>query len=80
MGDSHYWVCEGAKETTEPGIQFFTENQPYGAGTLGGAVYLSFYMNWGWGGSYDGWFASNNVDSGNGNFQYSRQNIYIEEP
>ena len=32
------------------------------------------------GGSHDGWFASNNVNSGNGNFQYSRQNIYIEEP
>ena len=93
IGDSHYWVCEGAKETTDPGIRFFTGNQPYGAGTftqglysysspgtLGGAVYLSFYMNWGWGGSYDGWFASNNVNSGNGNFQYSRQNIYIEEP
>jgi hypothetical protein len=38
---------------------------------------LYFHMNWGWGGSHDNWFISNNVSSGNGNFQYGRTNFYI---
>ncbi|NGP90060.1 C10 family peptidase [Fodinibius halophilus] len=27
-----------------------------------GNVYLNFHMNWGWNGSYDGWYAFNNFD------------------
>ena len=74
-------------------MQYFTEWQPYGngifttdwntmdsPGVLGGIGYLYFHMNWGWGGNHDGWFAFNNVNSGNGNYQYARQNFYITKP
>lgn len=74
-------------------MQYFTEWQPYGKGVfntgwntmnspgvLGGIGYLYFHMNWGWGGNHDGWFAFNNVNSGNGNYQYARQNFYITKP
>nr|MCR5828202.1 C10 family peptidase [Bacteroidales bacterium] len=61
--DGHFWVCEGAKEIDPYQIIYYTENQPYGAGTFtqgmyslsnpgiigGGNPSLDFYMNWGWG-------------------------------
>ena len=61
--DGHFWVCEGAKEIDFYQIVYYTENQPYGAGTFtqgmysrtnpgiigGGNPSLDFYMNWGWG-------------------------------
>lgn len=34
----------------------------------------------GWGGNHDGWFAFNIVNSGNGNYKYSRQDFYITKP
>jgi hypothetical protein len=93
MVSGHCWVCEGAKEITADQIQYFTENQPYGAGTftqgmysysspgtLGGNVYLYFYMNWGWGASYNGWYTYNDVNSSGGNFQYFRSHILISTP
>lgn len=62
----HFWVCEGAKEMLVNQLVFYTENQPYGAGTFtqgmyshnnpgteGGILYLYFYMNWGKGGLMD---------------------------
>lgn len=93
IGKSHYWVCDGARAITTGQMQYFTEWQPYGngifttgwntmdsPGVLGGIGYLYFHMNWGWGGNHDGWFAFNNVNSGNGNYQYARQNFYITKP
>ena len=91
--DGHYWVCDGAREITTGQMLYFTEWQPDGngvfttgwntmdsPGVLGGIVYLYFHMNWGGGGSHDGWFAFNDVNSGNGNFQYARQDFYITKP
>lgn len=93
LGDSHYWVCDGARRITTGQMQYFTIWQPNGNGTftpgwyslefpdlLGGMVYLYFHMNWGWGGSHDGWFAFNNVNSGNGDFEHARQDFYITKP
>jgi hypothetical protein len=93
IGNSHYWVCDGARAITPGQMQYFTEWQPNGngvfttgwntmdsPGVLGGIGYLYFHMNWGWGGNHDGWFAFNNVNSGNGNYQYARQNFYITKP
>ena len=93
IGESHYWVCDGARKITTGQMLYFTEWQPYGngvfttgwntmnsPGVLGGIVYLYFHMNWGWGGSHDGWFAFNDVNSGNGNFKYARQDFYITKP
>jgi hypothetical protein len=90
--DGHYWVCDGARRVETGQIRYFTEWQPNGngvftpgwysmsfPGVVGGIGYLYFHMNWGWGGSKDGWFAFNNVNSGNGNYQYARDNWYISK-
>ena len=74
-------------------MHYFTIWQPNGNGTfipgwnsmdspgvLGGVVYLYFHMNWGWGGNNDGWFAFNDVNSGNGDFEHSRLDFYITKP
>jgi hypothetical protein len=90
IGNSHYWVCDGAKRLTTNQMYYYTLWQPNGEGTfttgwgtlnqpevLGGVIYLYFSMNWGWGGKNDGWFAYNDVDSGEGNFKHSRKDYYI---
>jgi hypothetical protein len=63
IGNSHYWVCDGARRLTTNQMEYYTEWQPNGNGVfttgwhsinspglLGGIVYLYFHMNWGWGG------------------------------
>jgi len=93
IGNSHYWVCDGARAITTGQMLYFTEWQPDGngifttgwntmdsPGVLGGIGYLYFHMNWGWGGNQDGWFAFNDINSGNGNFKYARQDFYITKP
>jgi len=100
LGNSHYWVCDGAKETGCNIIYFmefintstctyyshpnlYTMSNPC---TSEQSKYLYFHMNWGWSpdpntGAYkDGWFLGDGVNSGNGNFQYGRQDFYISKP
>ncbi|KEO75950.1 C10 family peptidase [Anditalea andensis] len=91
IGKSHYWICDGARQVTTGQMQYFTEWQPYGngvftrgwntkasPGVLGGIGSLYFHMNWGWRNKeFNGWFAFNNVNSGNGDFKYARQDFYI---
>lgn len=56
----HYWVCDGAIRDISNQFQFYTENQPYGAGNFtqgqysfnspgifGGTVTRYYHMNWG---------------------------------
>src|SRR5690554_7272964 len=69
-----------AKSRKKPNAQTKTCQRVWLPQLTGGIGYLYFHMNWGWGGNHDGWFAFNNVDSGNGNYQYARQNFYITKP
>lgn len=93
IGKSHYWVCEGALRRITNRLLFFTEWQPNGNGTfstgwyridnpgiLGGVHYLQFYMNWGWCGYCDGWYAFNNVHTDNGDYEHARKDFYITKP
>jgi len=94
IGNSHYWVCDGARTLLTNRIEYFTEWQPYGNGVfttgwntinspglLGGIGYLYFHMNWGWSnGKNNGWFALGDVNTGDGNYKYSRKNLYITKP
>ena len=93
IGNSHYWVCDGGRTVSNNIFCFFTEWQPYGNGVfeggwnslenpyiLEGVRYLYFHMNWGWGGSNDGWYVFNDVNTGNSNFEHSRKDFYISEP
>ena len=62
----HIWVCDGTRYHTpgkvyvlyvvdyiEP-LQFVAAGQPYEA--LESYNYYMYHMNWGWGGTYDGWY------------------------
>ena len=40
---------------------------------------LQFHMNWGWGGSNNGWFLHNDVNSGSHDFKYGREDFYINK-
>ena len=91
LGTGHCWVCDGAIENISNQITFFTENQPYGAGTftqgmytnsspgvIGGIYYYYFHMKFGNDSieSDDGWYADNNLPS-NSNYQYNRKDITV---
>lgn len=89
--NSHYWVCDGVSESTTNQITYFTENQPYGAGsftqgmytmsypgTVGGIHSYHYHMNWGKNDNNDGWYASNYPSSSN--YQYYRQDIFVTSP
>lgn len=66
----HVWVVDGAHQ-----VITCPETLPDGS-TIGGGGYLWFHMNWGWGGTHDGWFGYADANSGNGNYQYSREMVY----
>lgn len=67
----HVWVTDGVRGGTSCG-----EQNPDGTWT-GGASFLYFHMNWGWGGSNNGWYGFASADAGGGlNFQYKRGMVY----
>ncbi|MBO4657652.1 MAG: C10 family peptidase [Bacteroidales bacterium] len=92
-GGGHAWVCDGVKQYIYNYITFFTENQPYGAGTFtqgmytisnpgteGGIVIPYYHMKFGAeDGDYDDWYIDNAFSSGC-DYQYSRQDIFISYP
>lgn len=88
----HFWVCDGVRETIMNQIQFFTENQPYGAGSFtqgmyslsnpgieGGIFYIHFHMNWGRG-SNNAWYLGDSVNSPFGNYNTLRHDIFVNVP
>ncbi|MBR3526295.1 MAG: C10 family peptidase [Bacteroidales bacterium] len=88
----HFWVCDGVRESLMNQIQFFSENQPYGAGSFtqgmyslsnpgidGGIVSIHFHMNWGKG-SNNTWYLGDSVNSPYGNYQNLRHDIYVNVP
>ncbi len=38
--------------------------------------YLLFHMNWGWGGTYNGWYNYNNFNPGDFTFNYQTGMVY----
>ena len=64
----HEWVCDGYMQST-----YYTN----GVET---SQYLYFDMNWGWGGSYNGWYAFDTWSTGNGYFRYSLDMVYGIHP
>jgi hypothetical protein len=65
--DGHAWVCDGYNEYSST---WCNDDGSFG----GGATYLYFHMNWGWGGYCDGFYGFDNwAPTGSGyNFQYAR--------
>jgi hypothetical protein len=72
--EGHEWVCDGYRRYS---YTFCNEDGSFG----GGGSYLYFHMNWGWGGTSDGWFGFDSwAPTGTTyNFKYYRRaivNIY----
>ena len=76
----HIWVCDGTRYHTpgkvyvlyvvdyiEP-LQFVAAGQPYE--DLESYNYYMYHMNWGWGGTYDGWYLNEGFPYNN---NYSRE-------
>lgn len=66
----HMWVCDGYRETSY-----------YFADCTGGTFYPLFHMNWGWwNGEYNGYFAYNNFNPNNTNYNTAKKMIYSITP
>lgn len=85
-GECHAWVCDGYIRTEMPGQEvcyYDCERQSPDCYTCYTPIvtYDQLHMNWGWGGSYNGWFASNNFsyDSQTGAPMYYNFNSDIRE-
>lgn len=72
--DGHTWVCDGYSEQT-----YYTCDAN---GNQSGMSYLLFHMNWGWhettgSNDYNGWFAFNNwnIPNINYNYQYAKSAV-----
>lgn len=63
--NGHAWVCDGYRST------HFCNT---------GNTYLHLYMNWGWNGSLNGWFAYNRWNPGTRDYQYKKKMIYNIRP
>jgi hypothetical protein len=57
--DGHAWVADGFRDSF-----LWSDDCSMGWG------YLSFHMNWGWGGSFDGWYGFNDFTPGSNTFNY----------
>ncbi len=62
--DGHAWVCDGYSLTVFP---------------CWGSM-LTFHMNWGWGGTYNGWYGFLNFNPGDYTFNYKRKMVYNIKP
>jgi hypothetical protein len=61
----HAFVVTGLRETYDCGSQ----------------TYPTWYkINWGWGGSYDGWFRASNLNPGGRNYNYHQKVVYGIRP
>lgn len=62
--DGHAWVCDGYMSCTDP---------------CWGSM-LQLHMNWGWDGSYNGYFSFNNFNPANYTFNYKTGMVYNIKP
>ncbi|MBZ4037141.1 C10 family peptidase [Flavobacterium sp. 17A] len=67
--DGHAWVCDGYIRSSS---YYYDESQ----GSCLGVGMLSLHMNWGWSGSYDGWYSFNNFNPSTYSFNYEAKMYY----
>ena len=91
--EGHAWVMDGIKYSeryitytlfrlTDTAYPDFKYDEAENADSFTEYSFLSsnFHMNWGWGGSSNGWFYDNLIAVGSGNFNDSRKELYIHKP
>lgn len=83
----HAWICDGLTHKSSE-YEYYVEylyngsydnlgeTSPNLPGSFGGISYTFFHMNWGWGGTHDGWY-TNAAPTDNRDYKYRRQNLYI---
>lgn len=76
-GGNHAWVCDGYKRYKH--IWIHNPGSIYEYTTYEfSQYYLS--MNWGWGGSFDGWYLYNDFTPGSSNYNSNKKMIIWAEP
>lgn len=88
--EGHAWVCDGVIRNM-PEYEYYVEYlnsvkeyTNYGMtlienpGKTAGISYTMFHMNWGWGGSSDGWYTATDMTPANYDFNSNRQNLYVQ--
>ncbi|MRG45266.1 hypothetical protein GFS24_09075 [Chitinophaga sp. SYP-B3965] len=81
--DGHAWVCDGANyiesyicDTWEDDGDPYTDEYQW----LYNYQFMSLHMNWGWGGSYNGYYNYDNFNPGTNTFNYKRGMVYNIHP
>ncbi len=87
FGDGHAWVCDGYRLVlVHDEYQLYSyydcvpDGKDYGQTGFERKYTLSnstLHMNWGWGGSNDGWFFDFDIATSNGDFKKKREDIII---
>ncbi|MDW5299090.1 MAG: C10 family peptidase [Sedimentibacter sp.] len=72
--DGHAWVADGSLEIFYYQCVYNPFYQEYEL--VNTVNYLYFNMNWGWTGSYNGWYAFNNFNPGSHTFNYQTKMVY----
>lgn len=65
----HAWVADG-----------YIENEVWDYTCENGTSYVSLYMNWGWGGSHDGWFSYSDWSPGNSDYAHGKKMVHNIKP
>lgn len=74
LGDAHMWVCDGY----ESAMYYEEEDSGGKAPICNGYGYELFHVNWGYSGSYDGWFSAHNFTNQNGTYnKWMRAQAYM---
>lgn len=71
-GSGHAWVCDGARSS----MACYEDEH----GNFYGIGSSSFHMNWGWGGSNNGYYSTGNFNTANGNFNFEPQIVHNIKP
>lgn len=89
-GDGHAWVCDGfynSASITEYNLyvlEFKSQGVPFRMALhdtkrIYSPGLLFYHMNWGWGGSHNGYFVDYAINTSNGNFSTARKEILISK-
>ncbi|KIA98809.1 hypothetical protein OA93_07945 [Flavobacterium sp. KMS] len=73
-GSGHSWVCDGYQRNT------YYQKDSNGNCTGYGVTTLQLYMNWGWGGNYDGFYDYNNFNPGKASYNNQISVVYNITP
>lgn len=71
--DGHAWVCDGYQRSS-----YYSYDETRGG--CNGVTILQLHMNWGWSGSYDGWYSFNNFNPADRTYNYDTKMHYNITP